>query len=385
MSFNVYFDESNKIDNNNSNNNIYSYYGATGCDVATAEYINKINIDNNIELHFVKFSLKDIFAYLKILGEMLKKEFYFNVFVVNTEEAYRVIKHIEIDEKQLRPLLYIKIPERLIYGITRHISPKNKVEIYIDKNSEYDENELTDKLEEQLNAQAIYRKLNYSVLKVEQIDSKEERMVQISDTLLGIIAFLFEEKYLNPNEFLPAEKYNKIIGMLKGDELEIFKKCYGAEKNNQRRCLIKLTDKEKYTKLLNIFKKVDFLFESGKSVAKSELIYQLFSTKENLLSLYDKTMYVWDKEPESTNVLTQNESKEYVQECFSKYMASFFQYKSIFDGKYKNKALNIYKEHNYEIISEKVYIKEMGFTNDLKILVRRYLSELQIRTTENRH
>lgn len=80
MSFNVYFDESNKIDD--KNNDTYSYYGAIECDSATAKYLNKVDIDDKIELHFVKFSLKDIFAYLKILGETLKKEFYFNVFVV---------------------------------------------------------------------------------------------------------------------------------------------------------------------------------------------------------------------------------------------------------------------------------------------------------------
>lgn len=272
----------------------------------------------------------------------------------------------------------------MIYGITRHISPKNKVNIYIDQNSEYDRHKLSQKLADQLNAQAIYRKLNYSVAEVKQVDSEDERMVQISDVLLGMIAFLFEEKYLNPNEFLPAETYNRIIEMIEGDELEIFKKYYGAEKNGQRRCLVKPADKDRYAVLSDIFKKTDFLFESGKSVAKSELIYQLFSNKDNLLNLYDKTMYVWDKETESTNVLTQHQSKEYVQECFSKYMTSFFHYKSRFDGKYKNKLLTIFKAHNHEIISEKIYIKELGFTGDLKMLVRRYLNELQILSTEKK-
>lgn len=382
MSFSVYFDESNKIDKNSSD--LYSYYGAIGCDSQTSDVINNIDVDPNIEMHFVKFKLKDMNIYMKVLEEVFKTEFYFNVYVVHSQEAFRVINYIKVNEDLLRPLLYIKIPERLIYGITRNINPLNRVDIYIDQNDEYGKYDLEKKLEDQLNAQSIYRKLNYSINEVKQLNSKDDRMLQVADVILGIVSFLFESKYLNPQPFLPAKKFNRIREQLTGDDLIFFEKSYGAEKNDVRRCLLK----ENNEHLEKIFLNADSLFQSGENIAKSEFIYNLLSKKENLLKLYETILYIWNENVELNNSLTaypiNNYFNEVHKESFSKYIAQFFHFKSLFDGKYKTKILQIYKAHNNEMLSEDKYVQELDFPKNLNLLVRRYLKDLQITTLNNK-
>lgn len=384
MSFNVYFDESNKI--TKDKNEIFSYYGAVGCDCSTASFIDDISIDENIELHFVKFKLKDMDAYIKIINEVLKKEVYFNAYVVDSQEAYRHIKYLGIDEKLLRPLLYIKIPERLIYGITRHIQHQNDVNIYIDKNDEYEKYELAKKLEEQLNAQSIYRKLNYSISDVKSLDSKETRLLQISDVLLGVVSFLFEEKYLKPQEFLPKETFIKIKKILNGEELNFFTKCYGAEKNGRHRCLICYKDLVNYSRLKSIFNKTDTLFYSGETLAKCEMIYNIFLNKLNLSKLSNLNIFIWSKEDDNKNLLLCYPQTDYYKEIkkvqLSNYITQFFHFKNDLDTNYKNKILHIYK-NSTGMLSINDYIEKLGVPKNLKLLIRRYLNDLDIKTVES--
>lgn len=211
MSFEIYFDESHKLDRQTSN---YSYYGAIGWDNTTREkfdnYIENLNVKN--EFHFRDFQLDKIEKYLNATENALSK-IHGNFFIVDSREAFRVCDQIGINKTQLRSLLYIKIPERLIYGITRRIERFNTVDIYIDQSEEYNDSKLglERKLKEQLNAQSVYRELQYAVDKVIQVDSKKSRSIQITDVIIGIIVFLFEEKYLNPPQAIESEKMNEIL------------------------------------------------------------------------------------------------------------------------------------------------------------------------------
>lgn len=384
MSFNIYFDESNKIDKPN----IFklSYYGALISNEITANAINSLSIDPKIELHFTKFKLKDLDTYIKLFNELVKAEFYFNTFIVDSNEIFKVCNNINIGKEEIRPLLYIKIPERLVYGIARNIVAINEVKIFIDQNSEYTKYKLEEKLKEQLNAQAIYRKLNYSITNVSSIDSKTDKMVQLTDVLLGIISFITEKKYLNPNEHLPNEHYEFICANLTGEDLLFFKSCYGDKKNGTNRCLVEGVNDPRYLKLYEIFKINNVEFLSGTTIAKSELIFRLLQNNSFLKKISELTLFIWEDEPIDTSAITTNinlYSKEIKRTSFSKYLPEFMQAKISFDWKYKNNILKLLKSEA-TILSEKEYRKKLKLPGTAEKIIRRYLAELDIDLVESK-
>lgn len=378
MSFNIYFDESNKIDEPN----IFkcSYYGALITNETTSNAINSLSIDPQIELHFTKFKFRDLETYIKLVDKLVETEFYFNTFIIDSNEIFKVCNNINIGKEEIRPLLYIKIPERLVYGLTRNIIAKNEVKIFIDKNSEYTKYKLEEKLKEQLNAQAIYRKLNYSISNVSSIDSKTDKMVQLTDVLLGIISFITEKKYLNPNEYLPNKHYEFICSNLTGEDLLFFKSCYGDEKNDKNRCLVEGVNDSRYSKLSKIFKINNIEFLSGATIAKSELIFRLLQNKSFLKKISELSLFIWEDESLDTSSITSNinlYSKEIKRISFSKYLPEFMHEKISFDWKYKNKILKLIKAGS-DILSERDYRKKLKLPGTAEKIIRRYLTELDI-------
>ncbi len=171
-------------------------------------------------------------------------------------------------------MLYTKIPERLIYGILRTGSDFQKIDIYIDewngygnKNSEFFSEEnaakfkstidskskfsdekkikecnkmitqvynhvhLTKTLREQLNAQVMYRGLNYKVDRCRQGKSDDFIGLQIIDIILGIFSFLFEEKYLEMPKNIELDTMNNILEKLESHERELINSAYKKKKS----------------------------------------------------------------------------------------------------------------------------------------------------------
>ena len=250
MSFEIYFDESLKIDKRSS---YFSFYGIIGLEYKRRRQIEEIKnkIGFRSEFHFSDFKISHIDYYLSILRESMDL-IETKIYVVDTEFAFESAKRLSINSNILRRLFYVKIPERLIYGMTRYLKEPTDIDIYIDKSEEYGNDDLTflndetrSKLEriikkeefssekkckeieilasniynhvqltktlkEQLNAQSLYRDLNFKVRSVKQKKSNESICLQISDVILGILGFLFEEKYLDMPPDISEEKM-KII------------------------------------------------------------------------------------------------------------------------------------------------------------------------------
>src|SRR5699024_9919546 len=91
-----------------------------------------------------------------------------NLIIVNKEDARNIADKMNISMSELRELFYVKIPERLFYGMTRTLKQGQNVQIVIDENSEYEKLELEIKLAEQMNAHSAYRNKGYRVDTVEQ-------------------------------------------------------------------------------------------------------------------------------------------------------------------------------------------------------------------------
>ncbi|MEK4137382.1 DUF3800 domain-containing protein [Kurthia sp. FSL E2-0154] len=199
MNYKIFFDESNKLDQPNG---IYSYYGALGITTATMYNINntveEINtqLKTKSEIHFVDYTSDTHFGkYFKALNYVLDQDIKVNLMIVNKEDAEKIAKQMDLTMTQLRELFYVKLPERLFYGLTRDIEVGKRVQIIIDENSEYEKIDLERKLEEQMNAHSAYRNKGYKVSDVVQASSEKSTLLQIIDVFMGIIIFLFESQY----------------------------------------------------------------------------------------------------------------------------------------------------------------------------------------------
>lgn len=199
MDYGIYFDESNKLDQPNGD---YSYYGALGLTLSTVDKMidemQKINekLNTKSEMHFVNYTSDTNFEkYFRMLSYVLEQDVKINLMIVNKEDARNIADKMNISMSELRELFYVKIPERLFYGMTRTLKQGQNVQIVIDENSEYEKLELEIKLAEQMNAHSAYRNKGYRVDTVEQAPSEENMALQLIDVFMGIVVFLLEGQY----------------------------------------------------------------------------------------------------------------------------------------------------------------------------------------------
>jgi len=413
LSFNIYFDESHKIDKHTSD---YAYYGILGLDDTKINNLDAIANDNKIfnELHFAKFKLDKIDKYLKLLTYALE-EAQINIYIINTDEAFKIGDKIGLNESLLRKSFYIKIPERLIYGMTRFMNQNQSVNIIIDGSSDYgsqfDNNisnldytkiikENIDNIEncsnkisqevgkhfsqvnicktikEQLNSQALYRGLNYSIEKVIQGNSNDYRCLQLIDVLLGIIVFISEERYFEIEQKILISDMNKTLEKtsLTDDELTFLFRCY-TKQNEHYICTIQQDDLQARKDLRLLNKKLKFY--SQNSIQKAELIYRLLSEPKYLDKFSKFNVFLWGHEEVLDDYTI--EAKDVKRYNVSKYISRFLDFKYKYDNENRLKIIQTYlnegKELNY---TEKNYKEKLGFGSNLKLLVRRYLDELNI-------
>ncbi len=88
MNYTIYFDESNKLDQQNGG---YSYYGAFGTSEEQANEIIR-NVEqlsgSKSEMHFAKYNSDTYFGkYFKTLNYVIKQDININIFIVNNEDA----------------------------------------------------------------------------------------------------------------------------------------------------------------------------------------------------------------------------------------------------------------------------------------------------------
>jgi hypothetical protein len=210
MNYLIYFDESNKIDQFSKR---FSYYGAYGgSDTSLALIVKKVReifkkSQSTSELHFTEYTKdRHIKKYFQTLHTVINENIRINILIVNNEDALSSAANIGLTTQELRNLFYIKIPERLFYGLTRdlsHLQQGNQlvhVKIKIDKNDEYEKLSLNEKLVEQMNAHSAYRNKNYRVNKAISQDSKKSIPLQIIDTFMGIVVFLLEKSYIEDTD-----------------------------------------------------------------------------------------------------------------------------------------------------------------------------------------
>ncbi|SLL37061.1 Uncharacterised protein [Mycobacteroides abscessus subsp. abscessus] len=229
MKYSIFFDESNKLDTTKK----YSYYGAYGadqtkCDSLVADISKILRMTaKKSEFHFTEYKNdKNIAPYLYCLQHFIKTNFQINIFVVDNDIAMNFARTADISITELRNLFYVKIPERLFYGLTRGLSDDyTTVEIIVDHSPEYGKMRVYSKLKQQMNAHAIYRGMKYYVNKAWYKDSHRSIPLQIVDLIMGIVVFLMEKSYLNIDDDKPIIKSDLIYRFLiEGQNIDLFQK-----------------------------------------------------------------------------------------------------------------------------------------------------------------
>lgn len=400
MNFEIYFDESNKLDKKLG---LYAYYGVIGWSQGERKLFEEFAIENKIfqELHFAEFNLDKVDKYIKTLEYALPK-INSNFYIVNKNESFQVAQKINISDGELRKLFYLKIPERLIYGMTRKMPHYKEVNIYIDKSDEYgndcseldgevDQNEhiqLPYTLKSQLNAQSIYRNLNYSINSVKQIDSHQSKSLQVIDVLLGIIKFLYEEEYLYLNPQIEKYIFEDILNenRLTKDEKDTLIKTYKLikyRKNNIERYEVQEDISEDEIKSIkNIATKIEIY--SNRTIQKAEFVYQLLQDSDMFEYISNFSLFLWEDERLVVNDSHIRNFKEVAKKDLSKYIAKFLKFKTDYDNKSRLK-IQKYQYENYinireNPLTESEYRNLLNYNGSLKRLIRRYLLELNIET-----
>lgn len=160
MHYNIYFDESNKLDKAK----VYSYYGGFG---GTTDEIGRLSREtrkicrgSKNELHFAEYTDDgSMYKYFNVINTVINADITFNFFIVDNSKALQLAEHYGISDGELRNMLYIKIPERLFYGIARYKTDISKINITVDKDTNYRKIRLYSKVKEQMNAHSAYRNL----------------------------------------------------------------------------------------------------------------------------------------------------------------------------------------------------------------------------------
>ena len=413
MKFNIFFDESHQLDKHSSK---YCYYGILGYEQEKISELNKLVEEKGItyELHFSNFKLNQMEGYYEILKFVLNQS-KSNIYMVDCEHALSLGSKIDINAENVRKLFYIKLPERLIYGMTRRLSGVKDINITIDKSDAYGNNnleliddislnnfnkilknenlndekkiieiknvvenkykhiQLAKSLKEQLNSHSLYRNLNYKVNKIRQEDSKENIALQSIDVLLGLISYIFEEKYLDiPEEFQKSILDNRLKNVqLSTSEEELLFKNYRLKKDKYNLINKNITN-DLTLKLRELNKKL--MISSSKNIQKAEFVYRVLSNSMMLEKLYHSDMFIWSLDNKD---ISRNINRVYI----SKYISKFLNYKVLYDNTNIKILIQKYIEDvtNKNEINKKEYAKCLNLNiNNVYILIDRYFEILGI-------
>lgn len=221
MKYKIYFDESKKIDRESK----YSYYGAISIEETELEriesHIEQIldELKSTSELHFVAYKPSFIKKYFQVLNFFLScSSIKFNIYRLNNEHYFQLGKSLRFSDTDLRKYFYVKIPERLFYGLVRDDKQIDGLDIIMDDSTEYQTLGVFEQISAQMNAHSLYRGKSYHVNSVIGIESKNSRIIQMLDVILGIVVYLFEEDYLTSNSNLSISKRDFIYRLLLSDD-----------------------------------------------------------------------------------------------------------------------------------------------------------------------
>lgn len=216
MDVKIFFDESGKRDDRPTTmggllipNKIYEL------DIFK-KYNEKLK-NNEFKIHWTDFKGKyDHIELIKnLIYDLMKVSSMFDFNVIN------YVKPIGIDKDKFEEMIYTKLPERIFYGLLRfHGCDSNiNAELFIENATEYSKRDLSNKIQEQLNIQAIYRGEIFTIKNCEYKTKNTEIGVELTDLILGIIRTII----INSNTSGSKIKKNSlVVELLKIEDFYVF-------------------------------------------------------------------------------------------------------------------------------------------------------------------
>ena len=153
-------------------------------------------IIESTEIHWKKYNgdMKERKIITKMIKTLLDFHSFAKINIINYDQSIVQKKSRyfnDIDENIYDSTIYMKFPERIIYGLIRHFGQLSNVnvEIIIEEASEYKaENvKLKERLPQLLNIQSIYRGEHYKIVKSRYAPKRTEVGLELTDILLGMI------------------------------------------------------------------------------------------------------------------------------------------------------------------------------------------------------
>lgn len=188
----IFFDESGKKDKPNLmgalsiSNNIYS--------LPIFEEIK--HIIKTTEIHWKQYSgdRRKRKIIIKMIKTLLDFTIDTKINVIHYEQSIIEKKanfYKNVDEDLYDSTIYMKLPERLIYGLIRHYGKLSNINvgIIIEEATEYKKTNvmLKERLPKLLNIQSVYRGEHYKIISSRYASKGEEVGIELTDILLGMI------------------------------------------------------------------------------------------------------------------------------------------------------------------------------------------------------
>ncbi|MBM7837062.1 hypothetical protein JOC54_000293 [Alkalihalobacillus xiaoxiensis] len=161
---------------------------------------------------------------IEYVVEILDKHFdYFKFNLINYDQSIiekKSIYYKDVDGSLGNSTIYMKLPERIIYGLLRNYGKITSLtaEIVIEEAEEYKTPaiDLKNTLTRQLNIQALYRGENFKIISSRYAPKKTELGLECTDLLLGIIRTIIENPLPDSaSNVLSSKKRSQISLILK--------------------------------------------------------------------------------------------------------------------------------------------------------------------------
>lgn len=163
------------------------------------------------DIHWAKYSgdSNKRTAINKIIKTIIKHQAFIKLNIINYDQSVierKANDFRDVDRTLSESTIYMKLPERIIYGLLRHYGNLSRINarIMIEEATEYKKPNvnLKEQLIKQLNIQAIYRAENFKVTSSHYVPKKAEVGLETTDLILGMVRTILK----NPE---PISRKNK--------------------------------------------------------------------------------------------------------------------------------------------------------------------------------
>ncbi|KGA98983.1 hypothetical protein AJ85_19010 [Alkalihalobacillus alcalophilus ATCC 27647 = CGMCC 1.3604] len=233
FNLNIFFDESGK---NSSDRPHLMGALAIPEEIYLRSEIEDLNqIIRNKKLHWVDYKgdSRERNTIWKIIKQMMNYQELIKMNVFNYDQT--IIKmnardFTDVDPSLFFSSIYMKLPERIVYGLLRKFGTHLQVNthIFIEDAEEYRKKEvqLAETLPKQLNVQAIYRGENYKIKSSKYVPKQQQVGLETIDLLLGMIRTIIKNSGFNNSEGSRKnrEQVSLVIKLLKDSNFHSFLK-----------------------------------------------------------------------------------------------------------------------------------------------------------------